>query len=102
VELLVPALQEIDLGEEQLGVKVHVQLSVQLPQASVHLGSSLLGELAVEHDDCAFRHQVLDCEGVPEEEVFQLLGSVEVDGSVDVSPVELVLKSAVDNQEGRV
>jgi len=78
VELLVTTFEEINLRVKQLGVVVHVQVPVNLSEGSVHLGASVLAELAVEDYDCLVFHKLLHLGLRFEKVLFDLEGRVKV------------------------
>lgn len=78
-EVLVPVLEDVELGVVQPGVVVDV--AVPLPHKAAHAGPSLRGELAVEDQDDAPVRPGRD-HGVPEQDVFHLVLLVQVQGSL--------------------
>lgn len=45
----ISSLQDVDLRVDNLGILLHMQVPIQLPDRFVKEGASLLGELAVNH-----------------------------------------------------
>lgn len=96
MELLKTPLKQVDLCIEKLGVKIDVKPSVYVAQRSVHLGPSVLAELAVENDWDVVLHDVLDGVLGAEKVSLHRLGRVQIQSVSYVSPLVLVVEPAID------
>ena len=96
VVLRVTALQDVGFGEAQPGIAVEVELAVISSEDGVEARRPALAEFAVEDHDRLLLHELT---GVAEEKVQQLFGRAQVNGALDVAALELVVKSAVNNDD---
>lgn len=106
-ERLVAALEEIDLGIEELGIEVPVEGAVLLAQKAEEIGTTLRRELAVkdEHHSLLLLlllgrdEVVVVLAGWTKERVYDLLLGVDVLGGADVAALVLVRVPGVDDDE---
>lgn len=102
-ELLVAVVQQIDLGIVQRRIGVGIPLAIQITQEAGHFRSTLRGEFAVEDNDVALVSRfgvllLLQLSLLDGEELIEdLLGGVQVLGSLDVAALEFVGVAAVDD-----
>ena len=92
-------LKDIHLGEEKLGVLFHVDISVELSEGSPEHGATPLAKLTVKHDNSASSHHLPEFVQVTQESTLQQLSVVNVYGTLYVTKCELIVKSAVNNDD---
>ena len=51
-------LEDVHLGEKELGIFLHVDVPVKLSEGSPERRAAPLAELAMEHDDSSFGHHL--------------------------------------------
>ena len=59
--------KNVHFREEKLGILLHVQLAIELPQRFPESWATLLTELAMEHKDGLLTHELLDLLDVMQE-----------------------------------
>lgn len=91
-ERAVPALQDVQVGVGEVGIVVHVEGTVLVPNEFGHDGRAVRRILAVQNQRRARF-------GTGEQLRGQKLLVVVVDRSVDVTPLVLVLEPAVDHHD---
>lgn len=88
-------LKDIHFGEEHLWVVALIYQPVFLAQGCPERRASLLTELAVEDDDCPGVHELAQFLNVAQEEPLEFLWGVNIDGTLDVAAIELIVLSTV-------
>ena len=95
----IPALQQIGLGIEQLWIStiVNVGLSVNLSESLPQPRSSLVTELTVENQDGVLLHVLPNGVHVAQKETLQVLGTLHVQGILDVTCLEFIAISRIND-----
>lgn len=94
-KLLITPFKNVNLWVEYLRIAVHMEAAIELAEGRVHGGSALLAELTMEDDDRV--HKALHRFIVAEEQSLHAFGVLDVDCVLNVPPLILIVKSAVDN-----
>ena len=93
-------LEDVHLGEKELWVFLHVDVSVKLSEGSPERGAAPLAELAMEHDNGSISHHLPEFVEVLQESLLQELLIVDVYGTLYVTVCEFIVKPTVDNNHG--
>jgi hypothetical protein len=72
---------------------------VYLPKSSVHFRPSVLAELTMEDYGSFLVHESFYSILVLEKSLFKLLGSIDINGLINVPTLEFVIESTVYDQE---
>ena len=102
IETWKPFLENVHLGEKELRVFFHVNVSVKLSEGSPERGAAPLAKLAMEHDDGSISHHLPEFIEISKESLLQKLLVVNVYGTLYVTICEFIVKSAVNNDHGMI
>ena len=100
MEFIVTSLKDVHLWEEELRVSVKIKLSIELSESCPEAWTSSLAKFTMEHYNRPLCHQLSYSASILDELFLQITNIVDVEGTLYVTTLILIIPSTINYDVG--